>query len=354
MPRVVSLDLPWSADGYVGIAVATVEGSALVGVPRVAVVGTGNPAAAPAHPEIDGFVADGAGPGRAAPFDVVAPWAGGAAPTPDARAAHVARVFGALNAATEDRVGEMPELEAPDLVLLDVPFVPIPLLQPGIAPGRRGTFRPVERAFTCRTPIPAGAAEPPTWLYGPSFQGGIAKGWRPGYAMEAIATLALGAQACAESFPAWVVGPLCEFGRAQGLPRVLSLAGHKPGRGDVALGQASLQTLLIGWVGQPFTWVPGVPALERVRADGYDAMLGLLPGLAWAGFVPPAAVGAAAPPAWAGAVRLVNAPAGTPMPTREAPDGVVNGCAPWRIPLPVQAPLDVEQGIVTLNSAFWA
>jgi hypothetical protein len=111
--------------------------------------------------------------------------------------------------------------------------------------------------------------------------------------------------------------------------------------------------LLAGWVGQAFAWVPGAPLSERVRADGYDAMLGLLPGLAWAGFVPPTAVGAAAAPPWAGAVRLVNAPAGTPIPTRDAPDGVVQGCAPWRIPIPVHAPLHVEHGIVALNSAFW-
>jgi hypothetical protein len=135
------------------------------------------------------------------------------------------------------------------------------------------------------------------------FQPGIINGCRPAHAVFELARQAFGGAAVVESFPQLTLGPLAEFAAAYGLPMIARLAGHKTGSAHSMLtGQQRLNSQVVAFLdGLVPRWLPA-GLTTRARADGYDAVLGLLPGIVWAGYVPPAKT----PSRWQTAVMLRN------------------------------------------------
>jgi hypothetical protein len=80
--RIVSLDIPWGGETYVGAAAAELRDGQLAGPPMVTSMHSGQAPASHSplpplpvtHPEVARFIADGAGPGRSRATDTAGPF----------------------------------------------------------------------------------------------------------------------------------------------------------------------------------------------------------------------------------------------------------------------------------------
>jgi hypothetical protein len=352
--RILSLDIPWGGGTYVGAAAADVRDGQLAGPPTVTSVHSSKAPAIPLpplpviHPEIAGFIADGAGPGRARATDMVGPF--NAFPhTPVARQAYLSRLWAAFHSIT---LALKDFQDAVDLLLVDMPPVPAALALAYQAVAIAAQFRPVELAFHNCVLVPgASAGRPDGRIQFAKFQAGIINGCRPAYAVFEMARQVFGGTVVVESFPQLVLGAVTEFASAQGLALIHRLAGHKSGNAAAMnvsqhLLGAQIATFLGGIIPQ---WVPD-SLTPRERADGYDALLGLLPGLAHAGFVPPAN----APSPWQRAVLLRNlSPPLPPWPVATGAGLPATGCRQWIQTAPAFGAGVDDSGILCLDLALW-
>ena len=123
------------------------------------------------------------------------------------------------------------------------------------------------------------------------------------------------------SFPQLTLGPLSEFAHHEGRPLIQRLAGHKKGNlANRAAGQAIVDAQIAAFLNDAaINWHP--PDLTvTARSDGYDALLGLLPGLVWAHYLPPGPTTAR----WKRVIALRNE--GAPYPQPPVSQGAGNPC----------------------------
>lgn len=352
--RIVSLDIPWGGETYVGAAAADVRNGQLERTVMVTSVHSGRLPASPlrpvpvAHPEIAGFIADGAGPGRSRAADTTGPF--NAFPhTPAMRQAYLSRLWAAFHAIRQTLSQGQGTV---DLLLVDMPPVPATLALAYPAVDATAQFRPVERAFQNRVFVPgASAGRPDGRIHFAKFQAGIINGCRPAYAVFEMARQVFCGAVVVESFPQLVLGALAEFASARGLPLIRRLAGHKNGNAAATIAaQQLLAALIVAFLrGETPQWSCGT-LTPHARADGYDALLGLLPGLVHAGFVPPS--DAASP--WQRAVLLRNL--STPLPPFPLATGVglpATGCRAWIEASPGFCGGVDGSGILTLDLGLW-
>lgn len=347
MISLLSIDLPWGAQNVVGGAFALVD-SAGIEVIAHSVSMPKDPPTGPRVPEIDEFIRYGAALGTALNEDASGPFCPGMPVDASSRALYVDRVVASLRTLAAALPGAL-ECAA---VLIDVPFVPANLARAN-APrvGRRANMRPVERAFQCKVRVPVGSARAVATNFA-RFQAGVIRGYRPGYALASAVQQVLGAQAVLESFPQLAVGALAEMAENLHAQPQLSLAAHKT---RPFAGQTPLLDLISIFLGKAPRWATtGLP--EKSKADGIDAILGLLTLLPLHGHVPPGDPNAA----HKRTVKLLNL-AGTPplgMPQRP-PRGTgplpayVQNSRHWIDSNPrIQGPID-DSGIFALDLGVW-
>jgi hypothetical protein len=353
--RIISLDIPWGSEKYVGASTAEVRRGYLVAPPTVTSVDSGKVPLNPVlpllvtHPEIAGFICDGVGPGRSRATDTVGPFKAWLPLSPATRQAFLARLWAAFHVIRQT-LG-YPQGTA-DLLLVDMPPVPAPLALAYPSVNITAQFRPVELAFHNRVLVPgASGGRPDGRIQFAKFQAGIINGCRPAYAVFEIAHQVFGGAVVVESFPQLVLGALAEFASALGLPLIRRLAGHK---GGSAAAKSAAQQLLDAQIvrflrGAIPQWAPG-PLTPHACADAYDALLGLLPGLVHAGFVPPADV----PRPWQRAVLLRNlSPPLPPFPMATGAGLPATNCRVWIQNSPTFGGGLDDSGILTLDLALW-
>lgn len=322
--RLLSLDIPWSsASGNVGAAFAENDAEQIGQGAVVDSVSMNAPVAAAfpvAEPEIVGFINDGVGPGRARAQDLNGItfdyFPGNAAD----RAAYLQRLWNSFIL-----LRQRLELEhiPIDLVTVDVPLVTGTLALEPIPANRRSRRRPVERAFEKKVWIPGNNPNRGDRRINLAVcQSGNINRYRPGYAVCRLAELCFKAATVVESFPQLTIGALAErASQNPGADLVTSVSEHKRN----VVGQALLSEQLALVLPNPLAWVnPDLPV--DVKADGYDAVLGLLPGLVYAGFDAPNADNV-----FQDAVLLRNlSHTLPPLPNRAAGHWGAEGTEPWK------------------------
>jgi hypothetical protein len=170
-----------------------------------------------------------------------------------------------------------------DVLLIDVPLVPASVAQANPPqPQMQATMRPLERAFQCKVQVPLANAHPNQTNLA-RFQAGVMRGYRPGYALAHLAMHVFSSETVLESFPQLVLGALAEMALALKLPPPCGLTHHKRPPFD---GQDSLMHLITTYVGRMPRWASDDLA-QSAMADGFDALLGLLPVLPLYGIRPP-------------------------------------------------------------------
>jgi hypothetical protein len=153
----------------------------------------------------------------------------------------------------------------------------------------------------------------------------------------------------AESFPQLEIGSLAEYAAAAGLPLLPKLAAHKNGNANArAAAQEILTQQLSHFFGkQPPNWIQQ-NLVAGARPDGFDALLGMVPGIVRYGFraelIGP----------WNQAVVLLNHAAGFPdFPQSAGVGNPVQGAGTWfGMNLPLQERTD-ERGILACRLALW-
>jgi hypothetical protein len=299
------------------------------------------------NPEIAGFIQNGAGPGRFTASDTAGPF-NSYPHDPNSRTAYLVRLWRAFH-----RIQQILGLAGTkmDLVLIDMPTVPTAL---ALANQNRQTaeYRPVELAFGNKVLIPGAAvARLDGRIQFSRFQPAIINGCRPAYAVFEMAQQVFQAATVVESFPQLILGALSEYAVACNLPLISRLADHKTG--NQAARQAA-QTIVEQQITSYFggvapTWLPHIPTVAA-RSDGYDALLGLIPGVVYFGFrtaVNPQAT-------WSRCVTLRNLTTQfPPNPQAQGPGNAAAGCRAWINPFP-QLCLGVDDsGIMCLDLALW-
>lgn len=379
--RVLSLDIPWGGKSFVGAAFAELRDGLFTESPaadlddlgtcinapghrdlprnrgpvvtsiRTASVGeAGLPNFPIAHPEVEGFIANGAGPGRNRPADLLGPF--NAFPnTRSTREAYLRQLWGAFHS-----IRCMLSLPSGgvNLLLVDMPTIPAALAVTPLLPGLAAQYRPVETAFGNKVWIPgASIARADGRIQFPRFQPGNINGCRPAYAVFELARQVFGGASVVESFPQLTLGPLAEFAQAFAVPMIAQLAGHKTGNAArMLVGQQHLDAQLVAFLGGvALRWAPSMVGLTtRARADGYDAVLGLLPGLVWAGYVPPATT----PSPWQRAVVLRNQSVSVDVfPITTGVGLPTTGARTWIRSLPTFGDGVDDSGILSLDMSLW-
>jgi hypothetical protein len=376
--RLLSLDIPWGGESYVGAAYVELQDGELNGfhvpftdgllastdgqrgefqnsgpivtsVSSANIDGTEHPPFPQAASEVIGFIADGAGPSRGRAQDHVGPF-NSFPHDNDSREAYLKRLWAAFHWV---RTRLHISAEGVDLLLVDMPTVPGDLASTCNVTGGSACFRPLETAFGNKALMPgASTGRRDGRIQFPRFQAGNINGCRPAYAVFELARQAFNGKAIVESFPQLALGPLAEFARAYGLPLITRLAAHKSGSAASMLkGQLPLQTQINAFLGgRTPQWIPEVLPV-RARADGYDALLGLLPGLVWAGYTPPAT----APSGWQNVVILRNLTSQLfPWPTSKGAGEPVSGTRNWIITSPAIPEGINDAGILCLDFSLWA
>ena len=360
--RVLSIDIPWGIPGnrkFVGAAMAEVDNGQLVdlwGDGDVAIVDSVPfaPAVELAIPdaqvEVDGLIQNGVGAGRDRQADVDGPFKYPQFQHPVARMAYTRslreafhQLAGAIGIGTA----------AVDIVTVDIPLVTAETVAQLVPPepDRTAQFRPVERAFTGRAFIPGQDG----WIQFARFQAGVMNCWRPGYAVCETARLVFNAGVAVESFPQLVLGSLAEFSAAHDVQLIHRLSAHKgPNNVQREVGQGVLLGQITAFLGgSPIRWVnENLPF--TAKADAYDALLGLLPGLVLAGYNPPGDATAS----WQNAIVLRNfasndcpdMPMRQPGQGREAP---LHGSRPWINEFPQFVDGIDDSGVLTLDLGMW-
>lgn len=336
----LSVDLPWSSDGWVGVAVASLDdrGTRV----SVGVVPSRREPLPGGLVESGDFIDFGARADARLTIDASPP---DPKLTAGARRAYLESLHGALC-----DLARLPGWSPVDAAAIDVPLVP-PCLTRGlvIEHGVLSKRRPVERAFEKKVRF-AG----PGWAFDfANPQSGICVGWRPGYAAAELVEHVWGARAIAESFPQLSIGALQEMPDAAG-PRMESLAGHKGAPNRSRAGREAVYARLRAWLGAEPEWMSGGLHLPGA-ADALDALLGLLPLIALhTAWEPSEAFDVR--PAHRRAVLLRNLPEGKiALPIKQGPKGnkLVTGCRAWIDVAPVMAPGVNDDGILALDLAGW-
>ena len=134
-------------------------------------------------------------------------------------------------------------------------------------------MRPLERTFECKVRVPVANAPPNQTNARDVFKLAIMRGYRPGYALAHLAMHVFSSETVLESFPQLVVGALAEMALALKLPPPLGLTHHKR---HPFIGQDPLMYLITTYAGVKPHWASYVLA-KSAMADGFDALLGLLP-----------------------------------------------------------------------------
>jgi hypothetical protein len=166
-----------------------------------------------------------------------------------------------------------------------------------------------------------------------------------------LAALAFNGTAVVESFPQLVLGSLAEFSLAYNLPLITRLAAHKKGNANTrsnaqSVVDAQIREFLGGII---VDWRPTDISIHA-RSDGYDALLGLLPGVVLHGYAPPARE----PSPWQRSVVLRNLAAPAPdYPVAQGVGQSAQGCRAWILTDPqIQTGID-ESGIFCLDMRLW-
>lgn len=341
--RALSIDLPWAANRNLGAAVAEVAAcGTLTSAPLVTSIDLTSTSVVPPPPlptsaEIEGFIDHGAGLECLRPEDAHA-----SVTSATRRRAYLEAVWGGLH-----RVAAELELggSSIDILLLDVPFVPGALARSASGCGRTARYRPVELAFQSKTSLTGSPA-----IQFPKFQPGVRFGWRPGYALADLARTVFPATCVVESFPQLSLAALADFARSTTLTTIARLTAHKKGnQGAIRAGQATLEQLFEAYLGVAPAWTNRT-CPPRARADGYDALLGILPGLVLSGYAAPGPVDSP----WRRAVRLRNfAYDAPPVPTSAGAGKPARGCRPWLEPMSAPRPGIDDGGIASLDTTVW-
>ncbi len=306
MPTILSLDIPWGGGNYLGAAIGTVTGNTIEAL-NIAYCNVHH--AAPASDplpegdaEIDGFIANGAGPGRVRWADANGPF-NNMPHNPQSRQDYMNRLWAAFH---DVRMTFGTDDSDIDLILVDVPPVPAAISTHCDGPLSSATFRPVEYVFHNKVWIPgANPNRDDGYIQFAKFQAGNINGCRPGYAVFQMASIVFNGVTVVESFPQLILGPLQEMAAELDLAFIHRLNAHKGG--NAAQRQAAQDILwpqILSFVGPAANGLADqlqqapVPA----RPDVFDALIGLLPGIVYAGFVPPAVPDGP----WANAVLLQN------------------------------------------------
>jgi hypothetical protein len=352
MMRLLSLDIPWgSNDGHVGAAFAEVNDLELLQGPLVDSVDLeAPPAGLPIDDlEIAGFIANGAGPNRARPQDEHGEFFDYYPSTPAGRTRYLQRLW---NAFVTIRNRLQLEQEPVDLVVVDVPLVPAALSQQPIPVERRSQRRPVERAFEKKVWVPGSNPRRGDGRINLAvLQSGNINRYRPGYATCRLAQLCFQAQTVVESFPQLTVGALAELADdVGGVVLAVRAAEHKRNLGGQAVLDAQIELVFPNGL----TWVdPNLPRV--VKADGYDAVLGLLPALLYAGYVVPVGLGVCQ-----NAVLLRNqAQNQAPLPRRITGEPGAQGTAAWKAGVTANdanltlLPGIDDRGILAVDLSLW-
>lgn len=335
-PRsLLSIDLPWSSDGWVGAAVAREE----QGVHRVsvAVVPSRGMPLPKNLPDCDDFVRHGArGDARLA--------ADATPPDPEinegARRLYLESLYGAFH-----DLSRILGLESLQVAAIDMPLVPASLVAGLSLPsGKLSTRRPVEKAFEKKVRF-AGD----DWHFDFSNpQSGIYVGWRPGYAAAELVAALWKPVSIAESFPQLSIGALQEMPDATAAP-ITSLAAHKGALAKSRSGREVVYQRICAWLGHEPRWLCG-GLHERGAADALDAMLGLLPLIALDAETDDDSARHRRP------VLLRNLRYGeADLPSKSGPRGmkVVSGCRAWIDAAPALAPGVNDSGILALDLVGW-
>ena len=350
----LSLDIPWSSSrGNVGAAFADVDAQALQHGPVVDSLGIMDAPVALGFPEGDaeiaGFIADGAGLGRARPQDADGVAFDYLPGNPAAREGYLRRLWNSF-VALRHRL-QLEEV-ATDLVTIDVPLVPAALAVQAISPNRRSRRRPMERAFEKKVWVPGqNPRRPDGRINLVVIQSGNINRYRPGYAICRLAELCFEARTVVESFPQLSVAALAErASQDEGVALAASAAEHKRN----ADGQAVLDAQLSLVLSEELSWVDPHLAVGP-KADGYDAVLGLLPALLYAGYVAPGAENV-----FEQAVllrNLIHNP--PPLPRRVVGQWGAQGTEPWKQAVAAQGdavnlePGIDDRGILALDLSLW-
>jgi hypothetical protein len=335
---VVSVDLPWSASGFVGAASAERDGNKTS--VYVATAPCREESLPNDVPECDDFIQHGAARATLIAADASAP----SLLTPAARLTYLRALYGGLIDALA-QVG-VPANGATRLGAIDIPLVPQHVAA-SVSPrhGTKSTRRPVERAFEKKVRFkPAGFAAFDFCVP----QSGVVLGWRPGYAVAELVERLTGCETVFECFPQLSIGALAEL-TWPNASAVGSLAGHKGSLKSTAAITARdvLLARICNWLGVTPSWTLG-SVHGAGGADGLDALLGLLPLAAERGVV------SGTGRQWS-AVMLKNASHGLlPLPEKAGPAGakVLRGARPW-IESPMQKRGIVDEGILALDLDAW-
>lgn len=355
--RILSLDVPWAAANYVGAAYAEICGGQLVAAPLVTSVRSAFPNGAAGisialsfpknHPEVAGFINDGAGPSRARPEDFTQP-APNFPTTPLERETYLEYLWRAFEAVRQN-LSLTPQ--SVDFVLVDMPTVPALIAATAPNLGKFARYRPLEIAFGQKVMIPgAAAARTDGRIQFSRFQAASINGCRPAYAVFQLALemFGTGGAAVAESFPQLVLGPLAEYAQSHALPLLRNLASHKSGRvSAIPAGQQRLADQVDCFVGVKPSWIPNT-LTAKARGDGWDALLGLLPGLVHHGWTPAGSNSGH----WQKAILIKNLPAG-PVTTSNGAGTPATGCRAWIDATPTYFPGINDAGILTLGLSLW-
>jgi len=278
MTSILSLDFPWGAQNVVGAALARIQSSGVHIIAHALPMPT-DPPRGPRDAEIDAFIRTGAALGTALPGDSTGPFLPGMPSTPQSRELYVDRLAASLVAIA----AAMPATMGADVLLIDVPLVPASVAQANPPqPQKQASMRPLDRAFQSKVRVPVANATPNQTNLA-RFQAGVMRGYRPGYALAHVARHVFGSETVLESFPQLVVGALAEMAVALNLPPPLGLTHHK--RRPFA-GQAPLMHLITTYLGGKPRWA-SAGLTQSMMADGFDALLGLLPVLPLYGIRPP-------------------------------------------------------------------